>query len=174
MKRVLSGLLAAAAVATAALLAAPGPEKPDVTSRGGLKVGTVLIPWGNVTAAALRPAESIQPGAQACAFNATYEMTNLGNVATTPAFVNRIRIDGATVAATNSGLALAAHETKSITTAPYLPLGEHTIELSLDDESSVAESRKDNNRFRVLYVLKGPCGAAVVPPGTSAQASGRK
>jgi hypothetical protein len=168
MKHPLFGLLAAAAVGAAVLLAAPAPvsasEKPDVTSRGGLKIGTVLVPWGSPAAVALKPAEAIQPGAQACAFNATYEMTNLGNVAAAPPFVNRLRIDGATVAATNSGLTLGAHETKSITTAPYLPLGEHTIELSLDDDAGVAESRKDNNRFKVRYALKAPCGAPPPAP----------
>lgn len=164
MKRPLLGLLAAVAFAAAVLLGAPLAEKPDVTSRGGLKVGTVFIHWGNTTAVPLRPAEAIQPGPQACAFNASYEMTNLGNIATSPVFVNRLRIDGATVAATNSGLVLAAHETKSISAAPSLPVGEHTIELSLDDDASVAESRKDNNRFRVLYSLKAPCGAAAPAP----------
>lgn len=165
MNRMLSGPLAAVAAAAMFEVAAagPAPERPDITSRGGLKVGTVFIPWGNVAAVGLKPAEAIQPGALACAFNATYEMTNLGNVATDSAFVNRLRIDGTTVAATNSGLALAAHETKSITTSPYLPSGTHTIELSLDDESNVGESRKDNNRFKVLYVLKAPCGPAPAP-----------
>lgn len=168
MKRLSSGFLAAAAAAAALALlgspAGPAPEKPDVTSRGGLRVGTVLIPWGNAAAAALRPADAIQSGAQACAFNATYEMTNLGGVATVPAFVNRLRVDGAAVAATNSGLSLSAHETKSIAASPYLPLGEHTIELSLDDEASLAESRKDNNRLRIRYTLAGPCGPAATAP----------
>ena len=178
MKSPLSGILAAAAVGAAVLFAAPAPgpasAKPDITSRGGLKVGSVTVPWGNAAAVALRPGDAIQPGAQACAFNATYEMTNLGNVPAAPPFVNRIRVDGATVAATNSGLTLAAHETKSITTAPYLPLGEHTIELSLDDDGSVAESRKDNNRFRILYSLKAPCGAVAPPPGPAVPGQGQK
>jgi len=96
-------------------------------------------------------------------FNATYEMTNLGGAATGAPFTNRLRVDGAVVA-TSSGLALNARETKSVTTSPSLPAGTHSIELSLDDDSSVAESREDNNRFKVLYVLKAPCGAAGAAP----------
>lgn len=169
MKR-LSGLLAA--LTAAVILAASPAEKPDVTSRGGLRIGSVLIPWNNATPVALSGGDAVLSGSQGCAFNATYEMTNLGNVATAPAFVNRLRIDAATVAATNAGLALAAHETKSVTTSPFLPVGNHSIELSLDDQSNVAESRKDNNRFKVLYVLTAPCGAAA-PAGTAAP-SGKK
>jgi hypothetical protein len=166
MKR-LPGILAAATLATSAALALPpvGPvtEKPDITSRGGLRIGSVLIPWGNPAPAEIKGVDATQSGPQACAFNATYEMTNLGNVPTAPAFTSRLRVDGVTVAATNSGLSLTAHETKSVTTSPYLPIGSHSIELALDDESAVAESRKDNNRVKVLYVLKAPCGAAPAP-----------
>jgi hypothetical protein len=166
MKR-LPGILAAAALAASAAVALPPegavPEKPDITSRGGLRVGSVLIPWGNPTPVEIKGTEAVQSGPQACAFHATYEMTNLGHSATAPAFANRLRVDGSTVAAANSGLTLNAHETKSITASPYLPIGSHSIELSLDDESAVPESREDNNRFRVLYVLKAPCGAAPAP-----------
>jgi hypothetical protein len=166
MKR-LPGILAAATLAAAAAFALPPggavTEKPDITSRGGLRIGSVLIPWGNPAPIEIRGADATQSGPQACVFNATYEMTNLGNVPTAPAFTSRLRVDGMTVAATNSGLALSAHETKGVTTSPYLPIGSHSIELSLDDESAVAESRKDNNRLKALYVLKAPCGAAPAP-----------
>jgi hypothetical protein len=166
MKR-LPGILAAATLAAAAALALPPggavAEKPDITSRGGLRIGSVLIPWGNPVPVEIKGPDATQSGPQACTFNATYEMTNLGNVPTAPAFTSRLRVDGMTVVATNSGLTLAGHETKSVTTSPYLPIGSHSIELSLDDESAVAESRKDNNRFRVLFVLKAPCGAAPAP-----------
>lgn len=165
MTRLFSGLLATlpAAALLGAPAAPPAPDRPDVTSRGGLRVGTVFIPWGNASAVALRPSESIQPGAAACAFNTTYDMTNLGGADTAPPFTSRLRVDGTAVVATSSGLALAARETKSVATSPSLPVGTHAIELSLDDESQVAESREDNNRFRVLYSLTAPCGAAPAP-----------
>lgn len=148
-------------LALAAGAAGPGADLPDITSRGGLRIGSVLVPWGNPAAVEIKGADSVQAGAQACAFNATYEMTNLGGTATPAPFTNRLRVDGATVVATNSGLRLSARETKSVTAAPYLPVGKHVIELSLDDENSVAESNETNNRVRVLYDLKAPCGVPV-------------
>jgi hypothetical protein len=143
---------------------AAGKEKPDITSRNGLRVGSVSISWGNPAPVDLKAADSIQAGPQACAFNATYDMSNLGGVATSPAFTNRLRVDGTTVLAVNSGLTLGPYEVHSITTAPYLPVGEHTIELSLDDDNTVAESNENNNRFKATYRLKAPCGTAPTPP----------
>ena len=91
-------------------------------------------------------------------------MTNLGGAPTGAPFTNRLRVDGSAVAATSSGLSLNARETKSVTTSPSLPAGSHTLELSLDDDGTVAESREDNNRFRVTYVLKPPCGPPAAGP----------
>jgi hypothetical protein len=166
------------ALVFALVLAAPGAaatDLPDVTSRGGLRIGSVLVPWGNAAAVEIKGAEAIQAGPQACAFNATYEMTNLGGAATTAPFVNRLRVDRSTVVATNSGLALARHETKSVATAPYLPAGEHTLELSLDDDGNVSESNEANNRFKATYRLTGPCGAPASPPkAPSATAPARR
>ncbi|HEY3349450.1 MAG TPA: CARDB domain-containing protein [Thermoanaerobaculia bacterium] len=159
----LSGLLAASALTAASAFALPPEQKPDVTSRGGLRIGTVLIPWGGAAPVELKVADGSPAGPQTCVFNATYEMTNLGGAATGAPFTNRLRVDGAVVA-TSTGLALNARETKSVATSPSLPAGTHAIELSLDDDSSVAESREDNNRFKVLYVLKAPCGAAGAAP----------
>lgn len=148
--------------------AADKAEKPDITSRKGLKIGSVSIPWDG--SGELKGTEAIHAGAQDCAFHATYDMSNVGGAATSPAFTNRLRIDGARVVATNSGLALGPYETKSITTAPSLPVGRHTLELSLDDDGSVAESNEANNRFKVVYELKAPCGAPAVPGKTPAPA----
>ena len=75
--------LAAAGIAAAALALPPGTpapekaEKPDITSRGGLRIGSVLIPWGSVAAVEVKASDASPSGAQACAVNATYEMTNL-------------------------------------------------------------------------------------------------
>ena len=162
--------LAAAGIAAAALALPPGTpapekaEKPDITSRGGLRIGSVLIPWGSVAAVEVKASDASPSGAQACAVNATYEMTNLGGAPTGAPFTNRLRVDASAVAATSSGLSLNARETKSVTTSPSLPAGSHTLELSLDDDGTVAESREDNNRFRVTYVLKPPCGPPAAGP----------
>jgi hypothetical protein len=164
----LPGLLALAGLAAAAFALPPDPpggakgEAPDITSRGGLRIGSVLVPWGGAAPVEIPGADGTPSGA-ACVFHATYEMTNLGGAPTGTPFTNRLRVDGAAVAATSAGLRLNARETKSVTTSPSLPPGSHTLELTLDDGSDVAESREDNNRFRILYVLKAPCGAAAAP-----------
>ncbi len=140
--------------------ASPAAGKADLRSRGGIRIGSVFIPWGGV--AVLNPAEAIASGAGACSFNASYDMTNAGPAAAgSPAkpFLNRLRLmDTAIVAATSTGLALDPNETKSLTAQPRLQAGEHRLELSLDDENAVDESDETNNRVSVSYSLRGTCG----------------
>ncbi len=79
------GLLAAAALAAAfAFARTPGGpatekgEKPDVTSRGGLRIGSALVPWGGGAPVGLKTADGTPAGPQVGVFNATNEMTNHG------------------------------------------------------------------------------------------------
>jgi len=142
----------------------PGAGKPDITSKKGITIGTVFIPWG--ATGTLKAAEAIQSSPNnACAFNATYDMVNLGSVATSPAFLNRLKVDATSVVAINSALSLNANETKNITTQPYLPFGTHRLTLALDDDNNVAESDETpaSNVKTVTYVLQGPCGAPPNP-----------
>lgn len=140
--------------------ASPGAGRPDLRSRGGIRIGSVFIPWGGV--AALNQGDAIASGAGACSFNVSYDMTNAGPAAAgSPAgpFLNRLRLtDTAAVAATSTGLALEANQTKTVSAQPRLPVGEHRLELSLDDENSVAEGDETNNRTAVSYSLRGACG----------------
>jgi hypothetical protein len=145
-----------------------GEGKPDITSKKGITIGTVFIPWGgNGT---LKAAEAIQSSPNnACAFNATYDMVNVGSVATSPAFLNRLKVDATSVVAINSGLSLNAGETKNITTQPYLPIGTHRLTLALDDDHNVAESDESpaSNVKTVSYTLQGPCGPPKNLPGVA-------
>ncbi|MCM3877768.1 MAG: hypothetical protein NEA02_15285 [Thermoanaerobaculia bacterium] len=140
--------------------ASPAAGRPDLRSRGGIRIGSVFIPWGGV--AVLNPADAIASGAGACSFNVSYDVTNAGSAAagsSAKPFLNRLRlIDTATVAATSTGLALDSNQTKSLSAQPMLPEGEHRLELSLDDENAVAESDETNNRTSVSYSLRGLCG----------------
>jgi hypothetical protein len=180
--RLALGILAAAALSVAAQqprtsgptpsgTPAAGPNdngKPDVTSKKGITIGSVLIPWGG--SGTLKPAEAIQSSANnACAFNATYDMVNVGSVATSPAFLNRLKVDATSVVAISSGLSLNAGETKNITTQPYLPFGTHRLTLALDDDNNVAESDESpaSNIRTVTYTLKGPCGKPLAVPGAA-------
>ena len=159
-------LLAAGLSSSSRIAGSPGPPaspaagKADLRSRGGIRIGSVFIPWGGV--AVLNPADAIASGAGACSFNVSYDMTNAGSAAAgSPAkpFLNRLRLmDTATVAATSTGLALDPNQTKSLSAQPKLPEGEHRLELSLDDENAVDESDETNNRTTVSYSLRGTCG----------------
>ncbi len=146
-----------------------GPnDMPDITSKKGITIGTVFIPWGGT--GTLKAAEAIQSSPNnACAFNATYDMVNLGSVATSPAFLNRLKVDATSVVAINSALSLNANETKNITTQPYLPFGTHRLTLALDDDHNVAESDETpaSNVKTVTYILQGPCGAPANPAGAA-------
>ncbi len=171
---------------TGGTLGEPPQARPDITAgivdpstetqRGVVFGGGVggsggkFVAWGS--AVNLAEADSFQQSGGKCAFNVTYAMSNLGPVATAPAFVNRLRSDG-NVVAVNSALSLGAGEKNhKITTQPYLDPGPHTLQLSLDDAPGVvAESDEANNMFSVRYVLSGkcagpqpgqPCGMALV------------
>ncbi len=158
-------LVAASALGGLVLLAAPPPEKPDLTSRNGLRIGTTTIPWGNAVAVEIKASDALQPGDAACAFSASYEMSNKGGAPASPPFTNRLRVDGTNVVAVNAGLTIGPFATTSLSASPYLPAGEHALQLSLDDDGVVAESDKTNNRFVAKYRLAGPCGRPAAPPG---------
>ncbi len=159
-------LVAASALGAAALLAAgaPSPDKPDLTSRNGLRIGTTFLPWGNAAAVEIKAADALQPGETACAFTTSYEMSNKGGAPASPAFTNRLRVDGANVVAVNAGLTIGPFATTSLSASPYLPVGEHTVQLSIDDDGVVAESDETNNRLVVKYRLSGPCRKPGAPP----------
>jgi len=171
---------------TKAVLGEPVRGRPDITagvvdpsahSKPGVVIGGApggsggkFAPWGG--SVVVSDGDAAQQSGGKCAFNVTYAMSNLGPVATSPAFVNRLRSDGHEVAV-NSGLSLAAGEKNhKITTQPYLDPGPHTLQLSLDDApGAVAESDEANNIFWVRYALNGkcagpqpgqPCGMALV------------
>jgi len=69
-------------------------------------------------------------------------------------YTNELKRDGAGVVAINSGQHLNVGEVKSVTTQPYLMLGGHGLELSLNDGHIAAESNYGNNVFSIRYVLK--------------------
>ncbi len=138
-----------------------GQGKPDITdAKKGIIIGGAVggaggkfVPWGTV--ADLDDVEPLPGTANAdrCAFNATYFEINIGSAATSPLYTNKLKLDGATDVAINTARHLNAGETKSVTTQPYLNLGGHGLELSLDDGNVVAESNEGNNQFSIRYIL---------------------
>src|SRR5215471_8411692 len=140
-----------------------GPNNlPDITSaKGGIIIGGAVggaggkfVPWGTV--ADLSDVDPL-PGTitgERCAYNATYVETNIGSADTAPLYTNKLKLDGATDVAINSARHLNAGESKSVTTQPYLTLGGHGLELSLDDLHQVAEGNEGNNVFSIRYTLQ--------------------
>ena len=140
----------------------PPQGKPDITdAKKGIIIGGAVggaggkfVPWGTV--ADLSDVDPL-PGTIVegrCAFNATYAEINVGSAATSPNYTNKLKLDGATDVAINTARHLNAGETKSVTTQPYLSLGGHGLQLSLDDGNVVAESNEANNVFSIRYTLK--------------------
>lgn len=135
--------------------------RPDITSKGGITIGGKSASWGG--ALALTDADAFLQSNGQCAFNLSYGEVNLGPVATSPAFANRLRA-GATVISQQTGQHLTAGESKSINTQAYLAPGDHVVSLMLDDGNVVTESNEGNNHFRVKVRLDGRC-AGIAAPG---------
>ena len=141
-----------------------GPNKlPDITNtKGGIIIGGAVggaggkfVPWGGVIDLATVDPLPGTANADRCAFNVTYLETNIGGAPTSPLYTNKLKIDGAVDVAINSARHLNVGETKSVTTQPYLTMGGHGLELSLDDLHQVAESNEGNNVFSIRYFMQG-------------------
>jgi tetrahydromethanopterin S-methyltransferase subunit D len=155
-----------------------GPNKvPDITqAKGGIIIGGAVggaggkfVPWGGVVDLSdVDPLPGTITG-ERCAFNATYVETNIGTGDTAPLYTNKLKLDGATDVAINSARHLNAGETKTVTTQPYLTVGGHGLELSLDDLHQVAEGNEGNNVFSIRYRLQ----ACHRPPTTVGNCDGQ-
>ena len=148
-------------------------RRPDITSKKGITLGGDVggaggkfSAWGghiNLTEADTK----LPVGNGKCAFNASYDMENIGTAATSPDFLNHLKED-ANVVAINSVLHLNAGEPKQVNTQVYLTPGTHVLSLWLDDGGAapnhvVHESNESNNVFRVKVTLDAKCGAKPVP-----------
>lgn len=150
----------------------------DITSKKGITLGGDVggaggkfSAWGgqiNLTEADTK----LPVGDGRCAFNASYDMENIGTIATSPAFLNHLKED-ANVVAINSALHLNAGELKQVNPQVYLTPGTHVFSLWLDEGGAapnheVHESNESNNVFRIKVVLDSTCKAkaiqAVQPP----------
>ncbi len=129
--------------------------QPDVTGDDGIQFGSHHTPWDGELA--LSPSDAAVVSGGLCTFDIEYDMANVGNRPAEPAFWNRLR-SGADVISQQSGLTLAAAETRTIRTQGNLAPGSHSMSLTLDDENNVAESDEANNGFGFTVVLTGPCG----------------
>ncbi len=150
--------------------------RPDITSKKGITVGGDVGGAGGKFSAwdgrlNLSPADTHLPvGNGKCAFNVSYDMTNVGTAATSPAFRNHL-LEDAVVVSEMSGLSLNAGETKQVNTQAYLTPGAHVLTLRLDDGGAalaheVLESNERNNVFSVKFTLDATCKPKAPVVGT--------
>src|SRR5215469_7901735 len=141
-----------------------GPNNlPDITSaKGGIIIGGAVggaggkfVPWGGMIDLATVDPLPGTANADRCAFNVTYFETNIGSAQTSPLYTNKLKNDGAVDVAINTAQHLNVGETKPVTTQPYLTMGGHGLELSLDDLHQVVESNEANNVFSIRYLMQG-------------------
>jgi hypothetical protein len=146
----------------AAKPAIPATGKPDITDlKPGITIGGAIggaggkfVPWGGTTDLSdVTPLSGTVANGR-CAFNATYEEKNTGSTATSPNYINKLKLDGTTVVAIHNARHLNAGESKSVTAQAYLSEGSHSLTLSLDDGNLVAEANEGNNVFSIKYTLQ--------------------
>lgn len=151
---------------------------------GGTGAGAKFAPWGG--SMTLSQANSNVASGGFCAFDITFDLANLGDsantvpfgtwliaervVATTingvpwnsgkPYFADRLN---AYVATSPTNLAVNAGQSKNITTQAYLPAGTFTLQLSIDPNNVVSESKENNNLLPAVTVtIPDLCGGVAV------------
>lgn len=138
----------------------------DVTSTKGITLGGAIggaggkfVPWGG--SVVLDEKDALVRANGRCAFNVNYDMQNNGDSATA-AFKNVLQWRDAVVAI-NSGLVLAAGQSRQISTQPYLAPGTSILSLRLDADNALAESNELNNTVAMTVTLNGTCQAGGLP-----------
>lgn len=142
----------------AALPGAPGGiasgDKPDITTHGFTLNGQ-FISGGPIVELDAAKATSQSQGK--CTFTMNYHMKNGGEVKTSPAFKNVVKLNNQTVKV-HSGQVLNAGENKQLAFAVSLSGGMNNFEIFLDDGNAVNESKETNN-YRIGKVkIVGNCG----------------
>lgn len=143
------------------------PTKADLVSLKGITVGGAVGGAGGKFSAwngnlILATADAFLHDGGQCAFNVSYDISNIGTVAAGPSFNNRLYAD-ADVVSQQSGLSLNAGETTQINTQMSLKPGAHTLTLWVDADNHIAESNESNNKTTVKVGLDSNCNATPAP-----------
>jgi len=129
---------------------------PDITAGDGIMIGGVagsggrFVRWGDTLV--ISKADAFLVNGAKYGFNVRYDVRNVGEIATAPAFTNRLRV-GTVVFAQQTAIVLKGAETRRIDAQGYLPTGTYVLELALDDGNKVPETDETNNTFRVTVVF---------------------
>jgi len=126
-------------------------KKPDLGMYGFLKIGEKKrqVKWGDTIV--LTPADSFLVSNGKPAFNVYYSHREYNGVAVPCCFKNKIYFNG-NVVSIQSKLSLTAKEIDPIHTQAYLGPENGKLEIHIDDENNVDESREDNNFHFFVYV----------------------
>ncbi len=128
---------------------------PDLGAYGFLKIGEreTLVRWNETVV--LRPGDQFLISNGIPAFNLHYSDKNYG-VAAASGFRNAWYLDGVLVSQ-QTNRSLAPGEKKDIATQAYLRAspGTHVLELRIDADNAVSESRENNNVFSVKVQFQG-------------------
>ena len=129
-------------------------KRPDLGMYGFLKLGKFkkLVKWGETIT--LTPADATLISNGNPAFEVYYSHREYAGVAAS-GFKNKVYFKG-NVVSIQSSLSLSPKEIEDIHTQAYLGPQNGRLEIKIDDENNVVESREDNNGpFFVNIVFKG-------------------
>jgi subtilase family serine protease len=135
---------------------------PDLGMYGFLKLGKYKkqVKWGDTIV--LTPSDATLISSGKPAFEVYYSHREYAGVAAS-GFKNKVYFNG-NVVSIQSSLSLAPKEIKDIHTQAYLGPQDGKLEIKIDDENNVVESREDNNGPFFVYIKFRKFG-----PGTSAK-----
>lgn len=134
----------------------PNPgRRPDLGAYGFLKIGEqqTLVQWNQTIT--LKPGDEFLISNGIPAFNLRYSEKNYGQ-AKGSGYKNAFYLDGKLVSQ-QTNRSLLPGQKKDVWTQAYLKpsRGVHTLELRIDADNNVAESRENNNRFKIFIRFKG-------------------
>lgn len=128
----------------------PALKLPDLGMYGFLKLGKFKkeVKWGNTIT--LTPADATLISGGTPAFEVYYSHREFDGVAAS-GFKNKVYFNG-NVVSIQSSLSLDPKEIEDIHTQAYLGPMNGKLEIHIDDENDIAESREDNNFHFFVYI----------------------
>jgi len=131
-------------------------QGPDITTHTAAHIGRVIASWGNTgVTVGRKDAKRVQNGR--CVFDFIYQMSNDGDLDTSPLFLNRLTNEKYQAVAVNSGLHLKVGQTKTLDTEVALTPGKHVLTMSLDASNAVHEANENNNQYHVIVNVDNSC-----------------
>ncbi len=134
---------------------APKPKlgEPDLTSRQGITIGQRSSSWNGTIE--LTAADANAKGPRGCSYRVKYDIVNIGK-AGAAGFSSRLFDTTAIHSQNNMQLGQAA--SADVSGNILLKTGTHLLRAKIDDTNQVAESKENNNNFKVKVIVPKGCG----------------